>query len=88
MLLGAGRAAHDPEVTARLVTLVDDLGLDTVAELWSGRPGRSLPGALWRLMRCEMVRRNPVQSSMGMPRASVSPTSPTPWQALPSRPSR
>ncbi len=65
VLLGAGRAAHDPEVTARLVTLVDDLGLDTVAELWSGRPGRSLPGALWRLYALrEMVRRNPVQSSM------------------------
>ena len=29
--------------------LVDDLGLDTVAELWADRPARSLPGALWRL---------------------------------------
>ncbi|HQG17958.1 MAG TPA: hypothetical protein PLU20_10725, partial [Ornithinibacter sp.] len=49
ILVGAGRATHDPEVTGRLVTLVDDLGLSTVADLWSGRPARSLPGTLWRL---------------------------------------
>jgi len=27
ILVGTGRAAHDPEVTTRLVTLVDDLGV-------------------------------------------------------------
>ena len=32
ILVGTGRAAHDPEVTSRLVTLVDDLGLSTVAD--------------------------------------------------------
>ncbi len=49
VIVKTGRAAHDPELTARLVALVDDLGLSTVAELWADRPARSLPGALWRL---------------------------------------
>ena len=63
ILVGTGRAAHDPEVTARLVTLVDDLGLSTVADLWSARPARSLPGALWRLYALrEWVRRSPEQA--------------------------
>lgn len=60
-LVHAGRQADDPEVTARLVRLVDEHGLDIVAELWSGRPARSLPGALWRLYVVrEWVRRDPV----------------------------
>ncbi|WP_404385161.1 hypothetical protein LL946_04405 [Knoellia locipacati] len=64
VLVGTGRAAHDPAVTARLVALVDDLGLSTVADLWAGRPGRSLPGALWRLYALrEWVRRQPVEAS-------------------------
>lgn len=49
ILLHTGRASVDPDVTHRLVTLVDALGLETLAELWSQRPAHSLPGALWRL---------------------------------------
>ncbi|SDB91923.1 hypothetical protein GA0111570_108135 [Raineyella antarctica] len=49
VLLHAGRAADDPAVTERLVALVGEIGLDTLADLWAGRPARSLPGALWRL---------------------------------------
>ncbi len=64
ILVGTGRAAHDPAVTSRLVGLVDDLGLSTVADLWSSRPARSLPGALWRLYALrEWVRRSPEQAS-------------------------
>ncbi|MCE1177731.1 MAG: hypothetical protein LWW86_01670 [Micrococcales bacterium] len=64
VLVGAGRAAADPEVTARLVALVDEIGLSSVAELWSQRPARSLPGALWRLYALrEWVRRAPVEAS-------------------------
>ena len=48
-LVETGRRGGDPEVSARLVRLMDDLGLDAVAELWADRPARSLPGALWRL---------------------------------------
>ena len=49
VIVKTGRAAHDPELTAKLVALVDDLGLSTVAELWAARPPRSLPGACARL---------------------------------------
>jgi hypothetical protein len=64
VLVGTGRANDDPQVTARLVTLVDELGLSTVAELWAGRPARSLPGALWRLYALrEWVQRNPEEAS-------------------------
>ncbi|MBW3083875.1 hypothetical protein KEM60_00053 [Austwickia sp. TVS 96-490-7B] len=60
VLVHTGRAAQDPELTDRLVRLVEEIGLDTVAELWSDRPGRSLPGALWRLyLLREWVRRDP-----------------------------
>jgi hypothetical protein len=64
ILVGTGRAAHDPEVTSRLVTLVDDLGLSTVADLWAGRPARSLPGALWRLYALrEWIRHHSEQAT-------------------------
>ncbi len=63
-LVHAGRAASDPAVTERLVALVDDIGLSTVAELWSQRPARSLPGTLWRLyVLREWVRRSPHDAS-------------------------
>src|SRR5690242_8661921 len=59
-LVHAGRAASDPAVTQKLVALVDDIGLSTLAELWSQRPARSLPGALWRLyVLREWVQRAP-----------------------------
>ncbi len=60
-MVEAGRRAEDPLVTARLVRLVDEHGLDTIAELWAGRPACSLPGALWRLYVVrEWVRRDAV----------------------------
>ena len=48
-LVRVGRAAEDPSVTARLVALVDEIGLSTLADLWAHRPAATLPGALWRL---------------------------------------
>jgi hypothetical protein len=64
VLVGAGRAADDPELTARLVALVGELGLSTLADLWADRPARSLPGALWRLYALhEWVQRNPEEAS-------------------------
>jgi hypothetical protein len=63
-LVHAGRAASDPAVTQKLVALVDDIGLSTLAELWSQRPARSLPGALWRLyVLREWVQRAPADAS-------------------------
>jgi hypothetical protein len=65
VLVGTGRAAHDPDVTTRLVALVGELGLSTLAELWAGRPARSLPGALWRLYALhEWVQRQPEEASL------------------------
>lgn len=65
VLVNAGRAAHDPTVTARLVDLVEELGLSTVADLWAHRPPRSLPGALWRLyVLREWARRAPEEASL------------------------
>ncbi|KQX61614.1 hypothetical protein [Angustibacter sp. Root456] len=58
-IVDAGRRSDDPDLTARLVRLVDDHGLDTIADLWADRPARSLPGALWRLYVVrEWVRRD------------------------------
>jgi hypothetical protein len=64
VLVTAGRDAADPVTTARLVGLVEQLGLSTVADLWSHRPARTLPGALWRLYVVrEWVRRDGPQAS-------------------------
>ncbi|MBE3075639.1 MAG: hypothetical protein IMZ75_11970 [Actinobacteria bacterium] len=64
VIVKTGRAAHDPELTCKLVALVDDLGLSTIAELWADRPARSLPGALWRLyVLREWVCRDAVDAS-------------------------
>jgi hypothetical protein len=64
VIVNTGRAIHDPVLTSKLVALVDDLGLSTVAELWADRPARSLPGALWRLyVLREWVCCDPVSAS-------------------------
>lgn len=63
LLVDAGRSA-DSAARSRLVALVDEVGLDTVADMWSQRPARSLPGALWRLYALrEWVRVEPVEVS-------------------------
>ncbi len=49
VLLHTGRASGDPAVTERLVDIVGEIGLSTLADLWATRPARTLPGALWRL---------------------------------------
>lgn len=60
VLVRRGRAAGDPETVGRLVALVDRIGISDLADLWSARPARSLPGALWRLyLLREWVRTDP-----------------------------
>lgn len=76
IIVGAGRANDDPAVTRRLVTLVEELGLSTLAELWAALPARTLPGALWRLYTLrEWVRRDGIGVSAdytaGMPHAEA-----------------
>lgn len=64
LLVESGRATEDEAARARLVSLVDEVGLDTVADMWSQRPARSLPGALWRLYALrEWVRTDAVEAS-------------------------
>lgn len=43
------RASRDPALVERLIRLVEDEGIDTVAMMWSKAEPHSLPGALWRL---------------------------------------
>ena len=61
LVVAAGRDARSTE---RFVALVDEVGLSTLAELWSERPARTLPGVLWRLYVIrEWIRRDPEQAS-------------------------
>ncbi|MBO3142046.1 hypothetical protein [Dermatophilus congolensis] len=63
-LVRAGREATDPATTTRLVGLIDEIGIEIVAELWAGQAARSLPGALWRLYALkEWIRRDPIGAS-------------------------
>jgi len=48
-LLSRVRDDPDTAVVDRLVSLTDEHGVDTIAELWSCASARSLPGALWRI---------------------------------------
>lgn len=59
-VIDAGRGDSTPATTERLVRLVEDLGIDTLAQLWANRPARSLPGALWRVYVLRAwIQRNP-----------------------------
>ena len=59
-LVDHGRSGNDPKLTARLVALADDHGLDEIAELWAARPAPTLPGALWRVYALRAgIRRDP-----------------------------
>jgi len=48
-IVGQARDSEDPELVARLVRLVDEEGVDTVAMMWAKADALTLPGALWRL---------------------------------------
>ena len=56
-IVSQARATQDPALVERLVRLVDEEGIDTVAMMWAKADPLSLPGALWRLyMLREWVR--------------------------------
>ncbi|MDO4913031.1 MAG: thymidine phosphorylase [Bifidobacteriaceae bacterium] len=48
-LLHKVRQSEDPEIVQRVLTLVENEGIDLIAELWSNAEPESLPGILWRL---------------------------------------
>lgn len=49
LLVRGARDSTDEAVVARVVSLADTEGLETLADLWSGFPADSLAGCLWRL---------------------------------------
>jgi hypothetical protein len=64
-LVRHGRGGDDA-VTARLVALTDEHGIDEVAVLWADRPAGTLPGALWRLYALRAgIRRAPDDLARG-----------------------
>lgn len=49
-IVSGGRSdADNAELVERLITLVDDEGIDLVAGMWADSPATTLPGILWRL---------------------------------------
>lgn len=48
-LVRGPRDADDAALVERVVRLVDEEGIETLAEVWSGAPADSLAGSLWRL---------------------------------------
>lgn len=62
-LVEGGRSrAGDADLVQRLIHLVEEEGIEVVANLWSLSPAATLPGALWRLyLLREWARRNPHQ---------------------------
>ncbi len=64
ILVEAGRSSADPVETGRLIDVLDELGMEALAELWAGRPADTLPGALWRLYAVrQWVRIDPDRAS-------------------------
>ena len=57
-LLDRVRHSEDPEVVRRVLTLVETVGVDDIAELWSNAEPDSLPGILWRLYMLRTWMRN------------------------------
>jgi hypothetical protein len=49
LLVRGAHGTEDEAVVARVVSLADTEGLETLADLWSGSPADSLAGCLWRL---------------------------------------
>lgn len=49
LLVRGARDTADEAVVARVVSLAESEGLETLADLWAGSPADSLAGCLWRL---------------------------------------
>lgn len=64
LLVGTRDGNRDADATSRFVRLADEIGLETIAEIWSSAPAVSLPGALWRLYALrDWIRRSPRQAA-------------------------
>jgi len=49
LLVRGARDSDDSEVAERVLHLADNEGIETIAEVWAGRPADSIAGCLWRL---------------------------------------
>lgn len=49
LLVRGARESDDPAVAERILSLAEDEGIETIAEVWSGAPADTLAGCLWRL---------------------------------------
>ncbi len=59
-LLHKVRVSQDPIIVQRVVTLVENEGVEIIAELWEDAEPTSLPGVLWRLyLLRSWMRKNP-----------------------------
>jgi len=54
-VLSRARADPTDAVVSRLIGFTREHGIDTIAELWSRSPARTLPGALWRLYLLQLM---------------------------------
>lgn len=57
-LLSRVRTEAAPETVTKLVEFTAVHGIETIAELWSQSPARSLPGALWRIYLLQLMVHN------------------------------
>ncbi|GAA4283166.1 hypothetical protein GCM10022261_06970 [Brevibacterium daeguense] len=63
-LLVNGCESRDRDATARFVRLADEIGLETIAEMWSSASAMSLAGTLWRLyVLRSWIRQSPSQAA-------------------------
>lgn len=71
-LVARVRAEPESDIVARLVGFTDTHGIDTLAELWSHSPARTLPGALWRIYLLQlMIHHDPHTASLLYQRGTV-----------------
>ena len=49
VLLNRVHKTQTPEIVARVLNLVENEGIEIIADLWSKAEAQSLPGMLWRL---------------------------------------
>ncbi|WP_243224601.1 DNA-directed RNA polymerase subunit beta [Microbacterium sp. CIAB417] len=62
-LVSRARADESGTSTERLIAFTDEHGIDEIAELWSGAPAVSLPGALWRLYLLQLAIHRDAQTA-------------------------
>jgi len=59
-----GRATTDPQIVDRLIHLVEEEGIETIAGLWADATALSLPGALWRLYALRLWMQHDTQTAV------------------------